>query len=459
MSSARPRRQRAGFALSRRRLIAGGVGLGLIGLGATAATRELAEAAQPDPVRSVTVAYTRSGRREGLDAEAARSLPDGSRVVPGAAVAAPARRQREFLTQRAAWLEHVPEARRGLATSALLDLWVLSDGLPATVAGWVGPWRYIWPRDTAFAAVALARVGAVRQAWSQLLYLQSIQAVDGSFAARVVPETGMSPDDRESQFDALGLVLWAVADVLAAAERAAVRLDLDELADLLRRTTRRLLDHTARGQHLPPVGPDYWEVGESQVTLGLAGPTLIGMDSLAALTAADPELWGRLGGGVGNVLPAVDAYSATFARTFGANGLQRYPTSGGCDSAAAYLPAAGLVPTDGSGARIYAIEAEALVTVWDRLEQPGGGIKPGHGWIIDRSSWSPSTSLMALGFARLGQRDRAEAILEWLAEHRTFAGSLPEKISADGQPVSVAPLAWTAANVIITFDELYVRRG
>ena len=190
MSSARPRRQRAGFALSRRRLIAGGVGLGLIGLGATAATRELAEAAQPDPVRSVTVAYTRSGRREGLDAEAARSLPDGSRVVPGAAVAAPARRQREFLTQRAAWLEHVPEARRGLATSALLDLWVLSDGLPATVAGWVGPWRYIWPRDTAFAAVALARVGAVRQAWSQLLYLQSIQAVDGSFAARVVPDQG-----------------------------------------------------------------------------------------------------------------------------------------------------------------------------------------------------------------------------------------------------------------------------
>lgn len=96
--------------------------------------------------------------------------------------------------------------------------------------------------------------------------------------------------------------------------------------------------------------------------------------------------------------------------------------------------------------------------VWDRLLQPAGGIKPGHGWIFDRSSWTPSTSLMGLGFARLGQRRRAEEIFDWLADHRTAAGSLPEKVTAEGDPVSVAPLSWTASNVIIGLDELYARR-
>ena len=136
--------------------------------------------------------------------------------------------------------------------------------------------------------------------------------------------------------------------------------------------------------------------------------------------------------------------------------MRRYPTAGGPDSAIAYLPAAGLVPNAVDA--IYALGAELLGGVWDRLEQPAGGIKPGHGWIIDRSSWTPSTSLMGLGFARLGQTERAESILDWLSAHRTSAGSLPEKITAEGAPVSVAPLSWTAANVIITLDELYVRR-
>ena len=441
---------------SRRAILTGAaIGIGAIGLG-SAITTALAEAARPDPVRSVTAAFTSSGRREALDAESAQSLPAQSRVLPNLADPGPARRQQEFVAACEPWLRELPVQRRDLAISALLDLWVLSDELPATVAGWAGPWRYVWPRDTAFSAIALARIGRPDLAWSQLLFLQSVQAVDGSFAARVDPTTGMAPDDRESQFDSLGLVLWAISEVHAVSEASAAPFDLGELDDLLRRTSRRIFDLTAYGCSLPPVGPDYWEVGESRVSLGLAGPTLVGMNSLTALTRANPELWSRLGGDPESVRRAADDYRATFTRTFVANGMQRYPTAGGPDSAIAYLPAAGLVPNAVDA--IYALEPELLGGVWDRLEQPAGGIKPGHGWIIDRSSWTPSTSLMGLGFARLGQTERAESILDWLSAHRTSAGSLPEKITAEGAPVSVAPLSWTAANVIITLDELYVRR-
>jgi glucoamylase len=51
-------------------------------------------------------------------------------------------------------------------------------------------------------------------------------------------------------------------------------------------------------------------------------------------------------------------------------------------------------------------------------------------------------------------RARAVDLLRWLDQHRTAAGSLPEKVLANGQPASVAPVAWTAAAVVITADEL-----
>jgi GH15 family glucan-1,4-alpha-glucosidase len=56
--------------------------------------------------------------------------------------------------------------------------------------------------------------------------------------------------------------------------------------------------------------------------------------------------------------------------------------------------------------------------------------------------------------AFLGERDEALARLRWLDQHRTAAGSLPEKVLANGQPAAVAPLAWTAAVVVITADQL-----
>jgi GH15 family glucan-1,4-alpha-glucosidase len=69
-------------------------------------------------------------------------------------------------------------------------------------------------------------------------------------------------------------------------------------------------------------------------------------------------------------------------------------------------------------------------------------------------SWTNITATYAMTAAGLGDRTTAKAWLGWLAAHRTASGSLPEKVLADGSPASVAPLAWTAAAVIIAADEL-----
>lgn len=438
---------------SRRQVLTGALtGAGLLGAGFVTSSGNgiLAEVGRNDHLRSVTVAFTSGASREGLDIEMAQRLDSNSRVMPDIDDLGPAARQQEFLDRCAPWITLLPEHRRSIATSALLDLWILTDSLPATVASWHRPWRYIWPRDAAFAAVALARIGSIDLAWKHLLHLQSLQSEDGSFAARFIPETGAAPDDRPSQFDALGLLLWAVSDVHAAAVRTGGDHDgavaLETMAPMLRRSSRRLLHLTGQGTTLPPVSSDYWEVSESQVTLGTAGPTLLGLQALVRLAGHDNGMWGHIDGGVDALGDSCAAYEATFSRTFIANGLQRYPTSGGLDSAVAYLPAAGA----GLG-----LDEATLDHVWDRLRQPAGGIKPGHGWIFDQTSWTPSTSLMGLGFARLGARSRADEVLNWLSRHRTQTGSFPEKVRADGAALSVAPLSWTASNVIIALDELH----
>lgn len=471
----------------------GGAGLLSAGFATAGSARLITRMSRPDLLRSATVAFTSGTDRDGIESVDARRLPAHSRVIPDLVDPRPARRQQAFLERCAPWLEGLPVARRDLALSALLDLWVLTDSLPATVASWSRPWRLIWPRDTAFSAVALARVGAVDLAWAQLLHLQSLQSGNGSFAARFSPSGGIPPDDRASQFDSIGLLLWAVAEVVRSAANSNQAVVLSQMMPMLKRSAQRLLTLTENGRALPPVTPDYWEVAESQVTLGIAGPTLIGLRSLQTLSADRPDLFaeaaeptgrGRdvdsaripldarmrgVDGGAERIRESAEAFAGTFMRTFGANGLQRYPTSGGFDSAIAYLPATGLglspagsdLPAvgPGLGPGPGPVRLPDLERVWDRLEQPGGGIKPGHGWIFDHSSWTPSTSLMALGYARLGAHDRAGTVLDWLADHRTAAGSLPEKVSSEGAPVSVAPLSWTASNVILCLDELSGSNG
>ena len=69
-------------------------------------------------------------------------------------------------------------------------------------------------------------------------------------------------------------------------------------------------------------------------------------------------------------------------------------------------------------------------------------------------SWTPTTATWALVAAGSGDREQAVDRLRWLDDHRTAEGSLPEKVLADGRPAAVAPLAWTAAAVVLTADQL-----
>ena len=70
----------------------------------------------------------------------------------------------------------------------------------AVVAAPVSIWRYVWPRDAAFAAAALSAVNLPDEALGVLGNLASWQRSDGGFEARYT-SSGQVPDNRPAQTD------------------------------------------------------------------------------------------------------------------------------------------------------------------------------------------------------------------------------------------------------------------
>lgn len=425
---------------TRRTLLRGAGLIAVLGGGALGGT-ELWRRVRPDvdprteaPLLSRTVAIDgeRVRRLVGPDSTDLVVAP-GTRLLPSALGTSLEGEAKEFLDGAAAWIEQLDPALQEPAQAALWDLWVLSVDLPAPVAGWSRSWRYIWPRDAAFCAVALARVGHGERALEILEHLQQLQRPGRWFEARYSATEGTAPDDRPAQFDGTGWALWAAGEVIGAPDAPQAEQARERLDSLLSASHDLLLEQTDQGRSLPPVSPDYWEVRERRVTLGIMAATRAGLRAAAALSGAQRDA------------AAADAFDAQLLERFGERGWQRYSGSGGADSALALLVATGgqdLVP------------AQQVLDLREQLARPAGGIAPGARWKRDGISWTPSTSLLALALARSGRPEVAGTMLDWLLRHRTEDGSLPEKVLHDGSPAAVAPLSWTAANVLLTMDAL-----
>lgn len=380
----------------------------------------------------------------------AKLLPAGSGAsfLPGSRVLTPeagadaasvvaavdlAQEQRDWLTD--GWL---PEGEHASTVAqALLDMRVLSqDG--ATLAALNPNWRYVWPRDASFVAVAFAASGHLEDAVEVLAFLQRVQAEDGSFEARYLPDGSGPPDGRLPQTDGTGWALWALDAVVEAAPPSQRRALLDELRPLLERSSGYLLGQVDNPRSLPAASPDYWEHKERLLTLGTAAPVLAGLAAAATLydRLGEDEASARLATSAAETRDAVELF-------FGSYGYGRYPGPSAADAASAFLlPPFQPEPLPGA--------VEAWRDSIPLMARPAGGLAPGAGWRELNLSWTPETALYALAAASIGDHEQAAAWLDWLAEHRTPTGALPEKVNADGEPAGPAPLAWTCALVVLT---------
>ena len=411
----------------------------------------------PAGAGAVYVPGTRLPAQE-VGAAASTGTPAGHEALAHAALA---RRAGARLTA-GRWAE--------LADGALCDLLALTGptlawpdaARPATVfpagavvAAPVGYWRYTWPRDASFGAVALGAVGLGDEALAVLDHLAALQLPDGSFAARYT-HSGQVPDARPAQTDGVGWFLWAAGclaggalapqGVPTGAPQGASAVGAQpgsttpgwggRLVTALGRAAACLMTRTATPSHLPAASPDYWEVRERTLTLGTAAPVLMGLEAAHALARAGLDL-GLEASALGERCSRVrQAVVRNYGPTWG-----RYPRTDAVDAAIALVGPPFMEALPGVGA--------VRATARARLGRHSGGLAPGSSWRDDGVSWTPETALMALSARGWGWQGEAEELLAWLEAHRTASGALPEKVGPDGAPAGPAPLAWTDALVLL----------
>lgn len=331
-----------------------------------------------------------------------------------------------------------------MGTAALLDLraYVAQNG--AVAAGPGGPWRFTWPRDASFVALALARTGHPAEARAVFGHLAGLEPTGEGFAARYHADGTPVRDGRPPQSDGCGWVLWSMA-LARASDRASLPPGAAGLSD---RCTDTLVRLVRGGRSLPPASQDYWELPVDGLTLGVAAPVLAGLTAARAATAPGPGGPQDRDPGSRAELAAASAagLAALVEQEFGAS-FQRYGHGGGWDAAVAVL----MPPfTD----TVDPVVRRAWVRYQREAHRPAGGLAPGSAWGEKALSWTPETALVAYTAAASGETAIATSWLRWLDRHRTAYGSLPEKVSATGRPVGPAPLVWTSALVLLALDEL-----
>ncbi len=377
-----------------------------------------------------------------------RGAPPGSQGAPPGAGEAPAWARRMY--------------RRSLLTVHALT----SRATGAVAAGARDGWAYVWPRDAATAAMALAAAGHGGEARRVARFLAHL---DLASAARF-GEAGAPVPGRAAQGDAAG---WVDAAARAAGvPRSSAPLPWRDRADY---------QESEPGTYL---GNALAAAGTRPGTLHIDGPKASAGAEPAARRHPTPT--NRHGS---------EIEAARIAAEFGTRrGLVRSAGApgSGLDSAAAWA-----VRPFGLTALYPAAEATLL-----RLARDGTryGITPGEGWSGGEDPWSAPTAWSAWSLAALARAagtpvavagasgpsgtrpnlpavregeshsarsrpasDRASidrrAALALLADLRhaaTPAGDLPERVGVrTGIPTSTTPLLWSSALTVLTLRELW----
>jgi hypothetical protein len=291
-----------------------------------------------------------------------------------------------------------PHWARRLYSRSVRVLVALTDRRSgAMIAGEPEGWDYVWPRDTAAGALALAAAGLRPEARRVASFLSNI---DTDRAARFYPD-GSTVPGRPTAGDAAGWV--------ALAEQA------------VRGQGRTVLPNgrvATPGQDSADDWRDRQDYGEN-VTGDLLGN---------AIAAGWPA----------NEIERSFLTDRGLAREHGHSEL---------DSAAAW--AITLFPS-----RDLRAAVRSTLLRFTRESSPYG-IPPIEGWTPGQV-WTAPTAWSAWALVELGETRAADRLLAELHNSETAHGTLPERVDAStGAPASTTPLAWSHAFAILALRARY----
>ncbi len=308
-----------------------------------------------------------------------------------------------------------PRWARTMYRRSLLVLRALTDRRSGAVAaGARDGWAYVWPRDAASVAIALAEAGYKAEAGRVARFLVGL---DLNAAARF-SGTGDPVPGRGAQGDAAG---W----VAAAVQAAGLRRDL-------------------------PIDTRWQWRGRADYQEGDSGNYLA---NAIASTAAGPQTHPYLGKSADR--RRGDGVASAFVTRRGLVRTAGDPDSG-LDSAAAWAVRPFSLPA------LYAAARRTLMRLVARRGSRFGLI-PSENWHGGDEPWTAPTAWSAWALAALARLDddggARRAALHLMADLRRAAtplGLLPERINnRTGLPTSTTPLAWSHAFAILALRELW----
>jgi glucoamylase len=326
-----------------------------------------------------------------------------------------------------------------MAARALLDMRTMTRPNGAAVVSWYDYWQFVWPRDASWISAAFAATGHPSEAVAVLRFLQNAQHEDGTWDARYHPiDATPVKDGRQWQLDGNGWVPWATNFWWATVPHtSATKRQLTELWPMVQSAAEyaaKSLDQ----EGLPPASPDYWEINTDKPNLGTAAPLLSGLRGAAVLAdeMGRQDLVSRWTRAADRLQGAIDTH-------FAPNYTRTIDPDSGLDTAVTFL-APPFAPYDPD------VDA-AIERAEETLTIDNGGVIPGEAWPGNPTeSWTAESGWFGLAAAGADRQDDATRWLDWIADHRTGLGAIPEKVDGDGDPASVAPFAWTDAVVLLT---------
>ncbi len=415
----------------------------------------------------------------GHDRESLRTTVRSLREVGADSVIERTRRaHHEWIAKATPLPDGLPEKWHELYRRSLLLIRTQVDAGGAILAGTDSDilqfgrdtYAYLWPRDGALVAHALARAGYFEKARKYFRFCAELIAPEGWFFHKYTPSglpgSSWHPwvhDGAEQlavQEDETALMVWALWKHWEMSGDDALVSDLYE--SLVRRPAEWMLEFRRRSL-LPASSYDLWEErrGIHAFTVG----SVIGAFDGAAVLA---DRFGEATDAARYRQAAAEMRSAAGEHLFRpelnrfARMLQKPVAEGAyvadpvVDSALFGLFAFGAFTPDDLRMRATMESVEKGLFVhtpvggyaryhddyYQQVSKDLGRV-PGNPWII-------STLWVAQWFMAAGEPERAAPILDWVADRALESGVLAEQIHPyTGEPMSVSPLTWSHATFVL----------
>jgi len=333
---------------------------------------------------------------------------------------------------------------------SILILKLLSDKTHGGIiaAPCVNPdYRYVWPRDSTYMALALDSVGYHREAEAFYDWCRKAQDAEGALHQRYYVDPKFIGPCWGQELDEVGIVIWGCGKHYEITREKGF---LDRNWSLVRNAAEYICVFQNEKTGDLEATFDLWEEDEAKHIYSFSAVAAgLKMASDLANQHGEKEFVEKW---AGRARILEDFISKHFWNEEKKRFMRKIePYDDEVDVTALSLA----IPFE-----VFSVEDPRIISTAEQLtsafEFRAGGIGRypsdrnygGNPWII-------STCWLAMYYARRGNVNQSKKLLDWCLDHATGLGLLPEQVHRDtGEPLSAVPLGWSHAMFIIATLEI-----